>query len=393
MVPAVVPGGLPSEYLQVEYLESTGTQYIDTGYVPKLLSTDTFTIEFSVLTSNTVIVFGNNNWFSNKSHIMQLPSINYRLRADVSAQGTYFGYCTDGAWNTYTIENSTVSCLNSTSSYDPSYYADNPKHLYLFCQGPYETETFFVGRIRKATYTSNGVPVFDLVPCIRISDSKPGMYDLVGRQFYVNAGTGEFLTGYIADGLVLQMDGINKGAVTGSWVDQVSGVQFDGVNSPTFGTDYVQCSSSSYLQNTSYNPPTGDEKTIEVALSDFSMSTMVVFMGNAANASTFGLYGTKGAMWSNYHDKPVVLTPNGLKTCSITEGLCYVDGAVGTFDTTDNRHYSGGNSTNFIGKRSSGSNFTGKIHAIRIYNRKLSANEMLINQRVDNTRFNLGLTI
>lgn len=26
--------GLPSEYQEVEYLESTGTQYIDTGVIP-----------------------------------------------------------------------------------------------------------------------------------------------------------------------------------------------------------------------------------------------------------------------------------------------------------------------------------------------------------------------
>lgn len=32
----------------------------------------------------------------------------------------------------------------------------------------------------------------DLWPCIRLSDGKPGMYDLKSRTFYVNVGTGEF---------------------------------------------------------------------------------------------------------------------------------------------------------------------------------------------------------
>lgn len=37
--------------------------------------------------------------------------------------------------------------------------------------------------------------------------------------------------------------------------------------------------------------------------------------------------------------------------------------------------------------------FTGKIYAIRIYSKLLTQAEMINNQRVDNTRFNLGLSI
>ena len=33
------------------------------------------------------------------------------------------------------------------------------------------------------------------IPCYRKSDSEPGMYDLVSKMFFTNAGTGEFLVG------------------------------------------------------------------------------------------------------------------------------------------------------------------------------------------------------
>ena len=43
--------------------------------------------------------------------------------------------------------------------------------------------------------------VCKFVPCIRKSDNKPGLYDLcgsicplTGNSFYINAGTGEFVT-------------------------------------------------------------------------------------------------------------------------------------------------------------------------------------------------------
>lgn len=43
-------------------------------------------------------------------------------------------------------------------------------------------------------YDANQI-ILDLVPCYRKSDSEPGMYDLVTKQFFTNAGTGEFLVG------------------------------------------------------------------------------------------------------------------------------------------------------------------------------------------------------
>ena len=47
------------------------------------------------------------------------------------------------------------------------------------------------------TYSSkmikNGVVVQNLIPCVRKSDSKPGMYDTVSKTFYTNSGTGEFI--------------------------------------------------------------------------------------------------------------------------------------------------------------------------------------------------------
>lgn len=47
------------------------------------------------------------------------------------------------------------------------------------------------------TYSSkmikNGVVIQNLIPCVRKSDSKPGMYDTVSKTFYTNAGSGEFI--------------------------------------------------------------------------------------------------------------------------------------------------------------------------------------------------------
>ena len=33
----------------------------------------------------------------------------------------------------------------------------------------------------------------EFIPSLRVSDNKPGLYDTVNNEFYVNQGTGEFL--------------------------------------------------------------------------------------------------------------------------------------------------------------------------------------------------------
>ena len=43
--------------------------------------------------------------------------------------------------------------------------------------------------------SANGNHIIDLVPCYRKSDDEIGMYDLVRKQFYTNAGTETFLKG------------------------------------------------------------------------------------------------------------------------------------------------------------------------------------------------------
>lgn len=49
-----------------------------------------------------------------------------------------------------------------------------------------------------------------------------------------------------------------------------------------------------------------------------------------------------------------------------------------------------------IGGRASGGSaypYVGTVHSIRLYNRKLTEEEMLFNHQVDNERFNLGLEL
>lgn len=204
-------------------------------------------------------------------------------------------------------------------------------------------------------------------------------------------------SGYIMDGLVLWLDAIDKGNITGAWVDRAAGHIFAASGNVAFGTNYIQLDGSSWLSSSeTFNLPSPENGTIEVALSDFlANNNMLIYMPpDNTGKIAFGLLSGKGVIWSASagYMAPVALT-SGFKTASVTKDLFVADGDAGTFDISDTRYWSGISNTSYIGGRASGSYFTGKVHAIRIYNRHLTPAEMLQNQRLDNKRYNLGLTI
>lgn len=214
------------------------------------------------------------------------------------------------------------------------------------------------------------------------------------RRRQIMMAQGQAQESYITDGLTLWLDGIDKGNVSGSWVDKVGGYVFAGVNNPVFGDNYVQTGGDNggYLTNSDFASISADTGTIEVAISDYTLtSTAVVYMPNAGTNLAMGLLTSSAIVWTSTPTAyPKLNYTTGQKTISVNNTQSVIDLSSASFATSSDSLGSGTN-TNFIGKRSSGSPFNGKIHSIRIYNRLLSEAEMLHNQQVDNTRFNLGL--
>ena len=229
--------GLPSEYQRVEYLESSGTQLIDTGYIPLFGASDEFFIKFVIADTGTMLVWGCNNFHYNETR-PQLPSINYRLRDDIATQAyKYFGYCSQNTPCTYYANKGTVTCLNVSYNYSTSNCSSNTAHLYLFGQGTSEKTTLLKGRIYEAWYKSQGAYIFNLIPCYRKSDSTPGMYDIISKTFYTNSGTGEFTYGPIVQEHSIGVDWENDyGTIYGGYVDLVSGEMWATQITETFST-------------------------------------------------------------------------------------------------------------------------------------------------------------
>ena len=194
-------GGLPAEYRQIECLESSGTQYIATNYIPaqsgvraewRYAFTSTFSGDKIMWGCKTLTnqrarfyaeLYNYYNWYCAIGN----PQFRSALIDVGKSIDTIYDASMDGA--ALTIDGHFISPTDT-------YASDNVPAMYIFAwnQGDDTAQYLHTAlRLYKLSFFENGVKSADFVPCIRISDSKPGMYDTVSKTFYTNAGTGEFI--------------------------------------------------------------------------------------------------------------------------------------------------------------------------------------------------------
>lgn len=194
---------LPSAYKQVEYVESTGTQYIDTGFKPNPTTTKISTV--FQLTDNTTEaqgLFGARNlagsidasscnlfYNVNKSNSLRLDWLT-KVSTTVSVN-TNQDYTVECVNNTATIDGNLYSSTNTKFNG----YINNAIYIGNFNAGGNPYSTGAKAKFKTFKIWDGEILVRDFVPCYRKSDNVAGLYDLVNDIFYTNAGTGDFIVG------------------------------------------------------------------------------------------------------------------------------------------------------------------------------------------------------
>lgn len=186
---------LPQGYQEVEYIESSGTQYIDTGYKPtsnnlRIVCEFEYTADHSASS-----VFGSES--SGKYSIVPwgAPEFYVGSSTQLLAQTTALNtkYALDAHANAGTL---TVSLNGTTNSASYSGSILTTVNMGIFCNIVAGVASQFCSMKLYAMYIyDNGNLVRDFVPCYRKSDNVAGLYDLVNNVFYTNAGSGVFAVG------------------------------------------------------------------------------------------------------------------------------------------------------------------------------------------------------
>ena len=170
---------------EVEYLESTRTQLIDTGYV--LSASDRIVVQVYFQANDnagSMVILGILNpklWIT--TGICRFNGENY---ADINTLRKL------GAWNSISIDKDYCTCNGTAVPMSEGTFLDNSLSLFLFgANGSTSINTN--GRISSCKIYHSGVLVRDYIP---VRKGTVGyMYDRVSGQLFGNAGTGAFIIG------------------------------------------------------------------------------------------------------------------------------------------------------------------------------------------------------
>lgn len=182
---------LPDDYMLVEYIESTGTQYINTGVLPN--QNTGFDISFSDPDGNI------NSGTMMGSKNLENGFVLTTYTNDDSLNGTFiYGKEIDDAQNNFD-EDVHISLKNKVYNelfpLKTQQFAINvPIVLFALNDNNIVKEHIGIQLYGLKFYDGNDL-IRDFVPCYRKKDGTVGLYDLANAKFYTNNGTGEFQKG------------------------------------------------------------------------------------------------------------------------------------------------------------------------------------------------------
>ena len=192
---------IPKEYQQVEYIETTGTQYIDSGVPLKnglKIIVDWIYKDADSGNSYTGGHIGSpgNRWLIGS----QRQNNNYFFAVGTGNTTTGFKFGNRDIVEAYWENKASyikVNGVQSTSSFNHLALADEPD--YTFYMGAVNRNGS-ASSIPKLTIYSwkfyqNDVLIRDFIPCYRKTDNRAGLYDLVENKFHTYQGSGALLMG------------------------------------------------------------------------------------------------------------------------------------------------------------------------------------------------------
>jgi len=356
-------------YRRLDYIESTGTQWIDTGFV----TTDQTAIDFdfTVLTDNGNTAYFCGDW-AKKGHLFVGNSTGMNFFGEGAALSAFTAnvhrrlVTIPGGAKTVILYNADTGAevgssnvaLTHTGTCTMTLFAannDGSKPVDGYHPSSYRLHSFKL--------THEGTVVRDMVPVEWIADGVGGLYDRANQVFYPSTGSSDFVKGPVSSAHLLELDVTQGGTFTiagkcavpakvgeGSLTADVDlrafgdGIDYDGevyLNGyrlsvatvsgnekianvvPTYRRlDYIESTGTQWID-------TGFVTTAETAI-DFDFTVLSdngnkayfcgdwaewghLFVGNSTGMNFFGKSNKMSAFTANVHRRLVTI-PGGAKT-------------------------------------------------------------------------------
>ena len=185
---------LPSGYTQLEYIEGSGSQYIDT----KLTCNKSDFWRYNIIAD----LANNSNYAGCNGYLQYQASVGGGVKSDIDIvyQNVTETISVNGvqkssqSWAGYSGSNVKIGILKMGDA-NNAWFSEPPQS----------------GKIYSCKIYKSGVLTRDFVPCKNLSGSI-GLYDLVSAQFYQNSGTGTFIAGAVVNfgGVFVKVNGVWK---------------------------------------------------------------------------------------------------------------------------------------------------------------------------------------
>ena len=178
---------LPSGYKQLEYIQSSGTQWIDTGVKPTVATTIIVGLKIFEATGDSVIgnmgeSDDNDYRLFNYSNNIYYDMASSRINGGTFANNTRY----DFVMGNFFVNQGSSRVLTGTdiTSFSTSV------NVFIFKGATVNAK----GNIYYFKMYNGANLVRDMVPC-KTPQGAVGMYDLQNNKYYSNGGTGAFIAG------------------------------------------------------------------------------------------------------------------------------------------------------------------------------------------------------
>lgn len=292
----------------LEYIQSTGTQCIDTGYIPTencgfyikyrddVVGNSNYVIGSRASTTDTIYEGVVGGAVNQKIIVMQQTLVtvdNYRVAGNT--------YEISATYDSNLTGVSSFECLNTSDSFtgtQESLTSGATANLFIFSL--MKDAQFHTGMtLYSCRLWSNGILIRDFIPC-RLGDSI-GLYDLVNEKFYGNAGTGKFIAGPKIDYQFLE------------YVESTGTQYIDTEYKPNNTTTYDLSGLFSQAAATARMGARDSQNVNECTINSISGNQLRISYGSQQYLATSGNYITN-ALLDGYNRKAIFSYQNGTKS-------------------------------------------------------------------------------
>lgn len=177
-------GALPSGYRQLEYIQSWGDQYIDTGWFAS--NNTEIVVDYQLPGSQNSLIMGNSD--------MGIGVYGYTISAYYVSNNIELSNDEEIIQNRHTTslkyEHASFDGENHYFSSTTGLLNTNGLLLFVYSDNG-QLSNYAIVKLYSAKIYESGIIARDFVPCVN-PDGEYGLYDMVEGKFYSNKGTGGF---------------------------------------------------------------------------------------------------------------------------------------------------------------------------------------------------------